>query len=50
MNQSHTSDTGKTDPTDGQGNASQNDEVKQLANGERSEVLTRLRERFSFGG
>jgi hypothetical protein len=50
MNQSHTSDTGKTDPTDDQGNASQNGERKQLADGERSEVVARLRERFLFGG
>ena len=50
MNQSHTSDTGKTDPTDDQGDASQTDEGQQLADGERSEVMARLRERFSFGG
>ena len=44
MDQSHTSDT------DNQGNAPQNDQGKQLADGERSEVMARLRERFSFSG
>ncbi len=50
MNQYHTSDTGKTDPTDDQGNASQNDEGIQLADGERSQMVARLRDRFLFGG
>jgi len=50
MNQSHTSDTGKTDSTDGQGDASPNDESEQLADGGRSEMVARLRERFSFSG
>jgi hypothetical protein len=50
MNPPHTSDTGRTDPTDDQSNVLQDVEGKQLADAERSEVVARLRERFSFGG
>ena len=44
MDQPHTSGT------DDQGTAPQNDQGKQLADGERGEVMARLRERFSFSG
>jgi hypothetical protein len=44
MDQPHTSDT------DDQGTAPQNDQGKQLADGERGEVVARLRERFLLGG
>lgn len=50
MNQPHVSDVGDPEPSDDQGNAQQNDESLELADGGRSEMIARLRERFSFSG
>ncbi len=44
MNHPHISDT------EDRANAPQNDEDEQFADAERSEVMARLRERFSLGG
>ncbi len=49
MEQPRTADADKTVTTDDQGNTPRGDEDKPLADTERSDVLARLRERFSFG-
>lgn len=48
MNQPENSDTANTDPTDDDGGAPRHDERLQPADQGRSEVMARLRERFSF--
>lgn len=50
MNQPEISESGTTDPTDGQGSAPQYDESLQLADGGRREAMARLREQFLFSG
>ncbi|KMO78478.1 hypothetical protein EV589_4553 [Mycobacterium sp. BK558] len=50
MNQPENSDTANTDPTDDHGAAPRYDERLPLADQGRSEVMARLRERFSFSG